>query len=95
MERVLPILCSIVTGWVPLIFGIYIANKNYFVLAIACFIVACGGFIQAYENFKCQESMKEKDLEIAKHKKKLGEYFRESEEKDRTIKKFARNYYED
>jgi high-affinity Fe2+/Pb2+ permease len=94
MEKVILILCSIVTGWVPLAFGIYIANKSYFMLAIGCMVVACCGFEQAYESFRRQEELKEKDLEIAKYKKKLKEYFQETEEKDKIIKRFARNYYD-
>lgn len=76
------------TGWVPLLYGIYLANEGQFIVSIIVLLVSFCGFRLVYDIFNYQEK-------IESQRKKLAETARELEKRDKTIGKLYKDRYED
>jgi hypothetical protein len=82
MERLLLIVSFLITGFLPLGLGVYLANRGDYVISVGCFLISVCGFQQVYHSLKKQEMFEtfkagqEKELEnqqedYAKQKKQL------------------------
>ncbi len=95
MQRFLLTLYFITTGWVPLFYGIYMANSNSFAVAMAFLLISFCGFRQVYDSFNYQELIKEKEEKIQSQRKKLTEMVKDAEQKNKLIARLSRDYYDD
>jgi len=76
MERLFIGLSFIMTGFFPLIFGLYLALKGDYFVSVGCFLTSVCGFQQVYHNLKNQELFEafaakilQQQLELEEHEK--------------------------
>lgn len=62
MPRTILIISFCISGVLPLGLGAYLANREEYVVAIVCFIIAVCGFLQVYYSLSIQDDL-QKDLE--------------------------------
>lgn len=55
MERLPLIISFLMTGFLPLFFGVYLAQRQDYFLSVGCFFISLCGFQQIYHTLKVQE----------------------------------------
>lgn len=77
MERFLLGLSCVMTGFLPMFFGLYLAHRGDYFLSIGCLLTSVCGFQQVYHNLKNQELFEALAVKILDQQTEL-----ESHEKD-------------
>ena len=73
MERPLLILSFVITGFLPLGLGAYLAHRGDYFISVGCFLIAVCGFQQIYHSLKNLELFKAFKDKIMEQEKQLEE----------------------
>ena len=85
MERILLGISFVMTGLLPLSFGLYLAHKGEFFISVGCLLTSVCGFQQVYHNLKNRELFENSAKQHARTQLELAKARRMLEQKNKEI----------